>query len=265
MLARSLAATLLLGLAAHPAAAQTLDFVKAAIPQRGSWETSPADIGQVKGIFARHGIKTETLYTSGGGETMQALISGSVDIAIGTGTAAVMAAFSKGAPARPIASSITGAQDIFWYVPADSPIKTLKDAAGKTIAFSAVGSSSNLATLTLIRQAGVEMKAVPAGVSAATARISTPDCFIRPRVARCDDDPVAEKAMVLPAASFNDLIGESIGTYQKGFCAPVIELAMGRTGAPLAKVASTEAVPVATATSMLPEISACMVSPPPAV
>ena len=150
------------------AQSQTPDLVKVAVPQRGAWETAPSDIGQVKGIFARHGIKTETLYTSGGGETMQALISGSVDIAIGTGTAAVMSAFSKGAPARPIASSITGAQDIFWYVPIDSPIKSLKDAAGKSIAFSATGSSSHLATLTLIKQSGVDIKAIPTGVSAAT-------------------------------------------------------------------------------------------------
>ena len=74
--------------AAPCALAQTRDIVRVAIPQRGSWETSPSDIGQVKGIFAKHGIKTETLYTSGGGETMQALISGSVDIAIATGAAA---------------------------------------------------------------------------------------------------------------------------------------------------------------------------------
>ena len=150
------------------AAAAAQDVVKVAIPQRGSWETSPSDIGQVKGIFAKHGIKTETLYTSGGGETMQALLSGSVDVAIGTGTAAVMSAFSKGAPARPIAASITGAQDIFWYVPANSPLQSLKQAAGKSIAFSATGSSSHLATLALVRLNGVDMKTVAAGVSAAT-------------------------------------------------------------------------------------------------
>ena len=168
MSVRTFSIALLLALASATSALAQLDIVKVAIPQRGSWETSPADIGQIKGIFARHGIKTETLYTSGGGETMQALISGSVDVAVATGTTAVMAAYSKGAPARPIASSITGAQDIFWYVPMESPIKSLKDAAGKTIAFSALGSSSNLATLTLIKQAGIAMQAIPAGTSQAT-------------------------------------------------------------------------------------------------
>ena len=99
---------------------------------------------------------------------MQALISGSADIAVSTGTAAILSAYAKGAPIRPIATSMTGADDLFWYVPSQSPIRSLKDAVGKTMAFSAVGSSSNLATIALIRQAGVDIKAVATGTPAAT-------------------------------------------------------------------------------------------------
>ena len=54
----------------------------------------------------------------------------------------VMGAFAKGAPVRAIANSTTGADDLFWYVPASSPIHSLKDAAGKTIAYSTTGSST---------------------------------------------------------------------------------------------------------------------------
>ncbi|MDT2023391.1 ABC transporter substrate-binding protein [Methylocella sp. CPCC 101449] len=153
---------------ALPSLASAQDVVKVAIPQRGNWETSVADVGQQAGIFAKHGIKVEVLYTSGGGETLQALISGSVDVAIGTGTASIMAAFAKGAPIRPIASSTSGARDIFWYVNASSPIQSLKDGAGKTIGFSAGGSSSNIATLKLIKQSGTAMKPVATGTSQAT-------------------------------------------------------------------------------------------------
>jgi len=147
---------------------QAQDLVKVAVPQRGTWETSVPDLGNQAGIFAKHGIKLEVLYTSGGGETMQALISGSVDVAIATGAAAVFAAYVKGAPVRPVATSVTGAREIFWYVKADSPIKTLKDAAGKTMAFSATGSSSNLATLKLIKMSGVDIKPVATGTPVAT-------------------------------------------------------------------------------------------------
>jgi NitT/TauT family transport system substrate-binding protein len=63
---------------------------------------------------------------------------------------------------------VTGAREIFWYVKADSPIKTLKDAAGKTMAFSATGSSSNLATLKLIKMSGADIKPIATGTPVAT-------------------------------------------------------------------------------------------------
>jgi NitT/TauT family transport system substrate-binding protein len=144
------------------------DLVRVAVPQRGTWETSVPDLGSKAGIFAKRGVKLETLYTSGGGETMQALISGGVDVAIATGAAAMFAAYAKGAPVRPVATSVTGAREIFWYVKADSPIKSLKDAAGKTMAFSALGSSSNLAVLRLIKQSGVDIKPVATGTPTST-------------------------------------------------------------------------------------------------
>ncbi len=148
--------------------ARAEDLVRVAVPQRGTWETSVPDLGSEAKIFAKHGLKVERLYTSGGGETMQALISGGVDVAIATGAAAVFAAYAKGAPVRPVATSVTGAREIFWYVKADSPIKSLKDAGGKTMAFSATGSSSNLAALKLIKMSGADVKPVATGTPTAT-------------------------------------------------------------------------------------------------
>jgi NitT/TauT family transport system substrate-binding protein len=148
--------------------AEAQDQMRVAVPQRGTWETAVPDLGEQAKIFAKHGVKIETLYTSGGGETMQALISGSVDVAIATGTAAVFAAYVKGAPIRPVATSVTGSREIFWYVKSDSPVKSLKDAAGKTMAFSATGSSSHLAVLKLIKKSGADIKPVATGVPVAT-------------------------------------------------------------------------------------------------
>ena len=149
-------------------AAGAQDMVRVAVPQRGLWETSVPDLGERAKIFSKHGIKVEPIYTTGGGETMQALISGSVDVAIATGAAAMFAAYVKGAPIRPIGTSVTGAREIFWYVKADAPIKSLKDAAGRTMAFSATGSSSHLATLKLIKMAGVDIKPIGTGTPVAT-------------------------------------------------------------------------------------------------
>ncbi|MDQ6618737.1 MAG: ABC transporter substrate-binding protein [Pseudomonadota bacterium] len=144
------------------------DTLKLAIGQRGNWENAAPELGQQAGIFRKHGLVLEILYTQGGGETQQAVISGSVDIGVGVGTTGVMGAFAKGAPVRAIANSMTGADDLFWYVPANSPIKSLKDAAGKTIAYSTTGSSTNIAVLALARQSGVAMKPVATGSPAST-------------------------------------------------------------------------------------------------
>ena len=52
---------------------------------------------------------------------------------------------------------------LYWYVRADSPIKSLKDAGGKTMGFSSPGSSTNLVGLLLVQQAGTPIKLKPSG------------------------------------------------------------------------------------------------------
>ena len=150
------------------AGAMADDVLKLAIGQRGNWENAAPELGQKAGFFKKHGLTLELLYTQGAGETLQAVISGSVDVGIGVGTAGVLGAYAKGAPVRAIANSMTGADDLFWYVPAASPIKTLKDASGKTIAYSTTGSSTNLAVLAFIREFGVPAKPVATGSPAST-------------------------------------------------------------------------------------------------
>src|ERR1700681_1440881 len=115
-------------------AATAEDQLKIAIGQRGGWEQCVSELGQNAGIFKKHGLVLDTLYTQGSGETLQSVISASVDIGIGPGTHAVLGAYAKGAPVRAIGSSFTSADDQFYYVPSDSPLRHMKDADGKTIA-----------------------------------------------------------------------------------------------------------------------------------
>jgi NitT/TauT family transport system substrate-binding protein len=159
------AVTAALGLAftAGAAHAQADDVLKLAVGQRGNWDTSVAEIGQRAGIFKKHGLTLEILNTQGGGETQQAVISNSVDIGVAAGTMGVLGAFSKGAPVRILAAETTGAGDLYWYVRSDSPIKSLKDTADKTIAYSTSGSSTHSIVLALMRQYGLKTKAIATG------------------------------------------------------------------------------------------------------
>src|SRR5215212_9815626 len=150
-----LAASVLL--AAPLAGAQ--DTLKLAVGQRGNWDTSVAEVGQRLGIFKKQGLTLEILYTQGGGETQQAVISGSVDVGVAAGIMGVLGAYSKGAPVRIIGAETTGAKDLFWYAKADSPIKTLKDTDGKTISFSTNGSSTHGIVMAYMKQ--YELKAKP--------------------------------------------------------------------------------------------------------
>src|SRR2546425_5053620 len=106
------------------------DTLRLAVGQRGLWDTAISEVGQRAGIFKKHGLTLELLYTQGAGETQQAVISGSVEIGVGVGIMGVLSAYSKGAPVRVIGAEATGAGDLFWYVKADSPVKTISDFNG---------------------------------------------------------------------------------------------------------------------------------------
>jgi NitT/TauT family transport system substrate-binding protein len=78
-----------------------------------------------------------------------------------------MNAFAKGAPLRAIGNASTGSSE-YWYVPANSPLQSMRDAAGKTIAFSTVGASSHLEVLGFLKFFGIDAKPIGTGGTAAT-------------------------------------------------------------------------------------------------
>jgi len=153
-------------LSAQPAAAD--DAIKLTIGQRGNWDTAISQLGDKAGIFKKHGLSLEMIYTAGSGETLQPVIAGSVDFGLAVGTLGAMAAYSKGAPVRIIGAQATGAAD-YWYVKASSPIKTLKDLNGHTIAYSTAGSSTESVVRAFIRENGLtSAKAMSTGGAPAT-------------------------------------------------------------------------------------------------
>jgi NitT/TauT family transport system substrate-binding protein len=151
-----------------PASAE--DTLKIAVPQRGAWDTSISEIGQKAGIFKKHGLDLDLLFTGSGAEVMGAVIGGSVDLAVASGISTVIGGYGKGAPLRIFSSEMAGQADIYWFVPANSPIKTLADMNGKTIGYSAAGSSSNAALLALLAQEHVN--ATPTALGGVTASIT---------------------------------------------------------------------------------------------
>jgi len=143
------------------------DNVKITIGQRGNWDTAISHLGSKAGIFKKHGLVLEMLYTSGSGETLQPVIAGSSEFGAAVGTQGAMAAFAKGAPVRIIGAEATGAAD-YWYAKTSSPIKTLGDTNGHTIAFSTQGSSTQSIVRAFIDEFKLTARPMSTGNPAAT-------------------------------------------------------------------------------------------------
>ena len=159
------AATAVGWLAATPVCAA--DKLKIAVGQREIWHGAPAALGERAGIFRKHDLELELLFTSGSGETMQATIAGSVDVGVAAGTFGVMGTYAKGAPIRIIGAESTG-EDSYWYVRAESPVRSMADMKGRTMAYSTNGSSTHANALAFVELYKVDARLVATGGFPAT-------------------------------------------------------------------------------------------------
>jgi NitT/TauT family transport system substrate-binding protein len=155
--------------AAMSGPASAADLLRLAIGQRGLWDSSIAEIGQAAGIFRRDRLELQVVYTSGGGETQQAVISGSVDVGVSAGTLGVLGAYAKGAPVRIIAGEATGTAE-YYFVRADSRVG--RDFAAvtpnMTLAYSTAGSGTHITALRFMKERGFTAKLTATGNVPAT-------------------------------------------------------------------------------------------------
>jgi NitT/TauT family transport system substrate-binding protein len=144
----------------HGLAAEAL---KIASPIRGSWEGAIPELGKQAGIFRKYGLDLDILYTQGGGETLQVVMSGSVDIGLSAGALGSLGAYGKGAPLRIIGASSTGSRETFWWVAAKSPLRSMREVDGQSIAYSTTGASSHITVLRFISEYGLKARPVATG------------------------------------------------------------------------------------------------------
>src|SRR5215813_15343571 len=88
-------AAMIAALAAATPQASAADLLKLAA-QRGAWESAPPELGQSAGIFAKHGIDLDVVYTRDG-EVEPSVTSDGTDVGAGVGTIGVLRAYAKGA------------------------------------------------------------------------------------------------------------------------------------------------------------------------
>jgi len=147
-----LAFFLCLGAPASSLAASARTKIVVVVPHRVLFTVAvPVYIAQEKGFYRENNVEVDAVFTRGGGENVQAVVSGDAQIGLGTGTLAVISAFVKKAPIKIAAAEITG-MDAYWYVQSNSSIRKFDDLAGKKVAYSRPGASSHMAVLGIADQ-----------------------------------------------------------------------------------------------------------------
>ena len=147
-----LALFIIFGVASSASAAAARTKIIVVVPHRILFTVAlPVYIAQEKGFYRENNIDVDAVFTRGGGENVQAVVSGDAQIGLGTGTLAVISAFVKKAPIKIAAAEITG-MDAFWYVQSSTPIRKMEDLAGKKVAYSRPGASSHMAVLAIADQ-----------------------------------------------------------------------------------------------------------------
>jgi NitT/TauT family transport system substrate-binding protein len=145
-----------------------MEKVKVATTFLGLWDTSQPTFCKDRGEFAKAGIDVDIISTRGGSENVQAVTAGGMDIGYSPGTNSVLAAYMQGAKIKIISSEFIGGNDTYFYVRADSPLKSIDDIKGKTVAYPRPGGASEGVLLGLKAERHIDFNAVATGAMDAT-------------------------------------------------------------------------------------------------
>jgi NitT/TauT family transport system substrate-binding protein len=113
---------------------------------------TPIDFGLANNFYQKRGLELEVVTFNGAARMHQAIISGAIDIGLGSGAA--MSDIGKGEPSLAIAQTLGPPADIAIVVPYDSPIKTVDDMRGKVVGVASTGSVTEWMVFELARQKG---------------------------------------------------------------------------------------------------------------
>ena len=127
--------------------------------------TAPAYAAAKLDYYKAAGLDVKFIVFRGGAAAQEAMTARQVDIIDYFGPAAALAV-TKGVKQKMVAVNMPGHTGWHVIVKTDSPIKSIKDLAGKKIGISAKATTSDMAALWIADRAGVQMQQVPVGPAA---------------------------------------------------------------------------------------------------
>lgn len=121
---------------------------------------APYAIAQEKGFFKKRGLDiTGFLTSAGGGTSVRNTLAGDLPFGEVALPAAILA-IQSGQPLKIISGGVESVGDIVWVEKLDGKIDSLKDMAGKKIAYTSSGSVTNMIILMCLQKAGLDQKAL---------------------------------------------------------------------------------------------------------
>jgi NitT/TauT family transport system substrate-binding protein len=125
--------------------------------------SQPVYIARDQGIFARHGLDVEIAPAPTADSMVPQLLSGQAQFGLTSGLA-VINAVAKGLKVKLIASALNTSSSVpssaRLIVPLDSPIKTVADLGGKTVAMGGLRSQPHLMVMAGAKELGVDPSTV---------------------------------------------------------------------------------------------------------
>jgi NitT/TauT family transport system substrate-binding protein len=149
-----LAALALVGaafLSATPAA-YAADKIRVSKSEATTFAFAFLDVGAKEGFYAKRGIEVETLDLAGAAKAHQALLAGSAEIELGSGTELMYVA--KGSPTKGVATLAGPPLGFAIMVAKDGAIHSVADLKGRLIGVSTVGSLSDWLPTEISRRQG---------------------------------------------------------------------------------------------------------------
>jgi len=144
------------------ALAQTRPLVRIGVPTKTYFPTIIAETALRRKMFDKEGVQAEiTIYRSGA-EGFEALAAGAADIVFNS-SSSVAAGLNKGVMARCVANGALGYYGWHLVVKPGSPIRTLKDLAGKKVGITSAGSGTDILALWAMADQKIEFTRVPLG------------------------------------------------------------------------------------------------------
>jgi NitT/TauT family transport system substrate-binding protein len=144
------------------ALAQGANTVRIGVPTRTYWPTIVCETAIRQKLFEKEGIDAQlTIYRSGA-EGFEALAAGAADLILNS-SSSVAAGLRKGVNVRCVANGANGYYGWYLVVKTDSPIKDLKELAGKKVGITSAGSGSDICARWTIAHHKLDFTRVPLG------------------------------------------------------------------------------------------------------